>query len=123
MKINFKHSDGTELGGKFSNVEVLFVVNNEDGKNHSILGVYDTPELAFESVKQQAKIIREANEKYGRDYDVPHMTLKAVIKNLGAYEGCRYGISENYLDSLLTVEHLETNYNFIWAIDKYITSV
>lgn len=79
MELNVK------IGLSEYKVTVLFVVNNydEETSNYSILGVFDTPTRARNAVESQKEKIEASGHK------VPHMSMKCVVLNAGAYQGFR----------------------------------
>lgn len=119
MKLNLKWEDDRPIGGQFNEVEALFIVNNEDGSNHSILGVFDSPEKALKAIKEQSKIIESIGQR------VPAMTMKVVVLNGGGYQGFRTRISpdtdlnEGYYHCL-SVEALEKNPNVRMSAERLI---
>lgn len=69
--------------GSMVEAEVLFVVNNNEKNNTSILGVFSTPEIAYKAIEEQKNIIRKNNVK------VPSMSVKCVVLDGSGYEGFR----------------------------------
>ena len=77
MKVNINKFDS------IVEAEVLFIVNNNEKNNTSILGVFTTSELAYKAIEEQKEIIKNNNAK------VPSMSIKCVVLNGSGYEGFR----------------------------------
>lgn len=106
MKLNVK------IGLTTHNVEVLFIVNNNDStnKNYSILGVFDTPERARNAVESQTEKIIAAG------HEVPHMSMKCVVLNGGAYQGYRTYPTDEYTT---TEKSLSQNMNIHMSLRSF----
>lgn len=93
--------------------EVLFVVNNNEKNNHSILGVFTTPQLANRAIEKQKMLIRNMNKNTA----VPSMSIKCVVLNGSEYEGFRTFPGDMFAT---TAEKLGENPNIRRSLDSVI---
>lgn len=105
MKVKVKFGWTEEI------VEVLFVVNNTEDNNHSILGVFDSPEKAAHAAEEQKKKIVAAGSK------IPHMSMKCVVLNGGAYAGFRTWVGDEHST---TADNLAKNDNIKLSFESML---